>query len=80
MVMNSEQDILADWKTNRFIVVGEELLDRDERLIVLTDLKYWSEHVDELADWCNHNNMSTEGMTVVCGSDAEITAFMLRWA
>jgi hypothetical protein len=77
--MNSEQDILADWKTNRFIVVGEELLDRDERLIVLTDLKYWSEHVDELVEWCKHNNMDTEGMTVVCGSDAEVTAFLLRW-
>jgi len=74
-------DVMEDWKNQRFIIAPSYLLDDlEERLIILTDYKFWSANVDELVAWCKENNCVTQGMTVVPQSDKALTAFCLRWA
>lgn len=73
------EDILADWKTNKFIVAPAELSDCGHVLIVLTDIKYWAKHADELAIWCEENYMETKGMTVTMDSPDKLMLFLLRW-
>lgn len=72
---------MADWKTQRFVIAPNYLLDNlEENLIILTDYQYWSEHIDKLVTWCKENNCATQGMTVVPGSNQALTAFCLRWS
>jgi hypothetical protein len=74
-------DILADWKTNRFIVAESVLHDfENEHLIVLSDYKFWTLEIDNLIEWCNNNDCSQEGMTVRIPTDKLLTMFILRWS
>lgn len=75
------EDILADWKRNRFIVADSSLTDTEKHLIILTDIKYWAEHVDELVEWCEKNRgVTTSGMTVEIDNDKTLTHFILKWS
>lgn len=75
------EDILADWKRNRFIVADPLLTPTDKHLLILTDIKYWAEHADELKEWCKHTpNVRTQGMTVEISDDKTLTHFILRWS
>ena len=69
---------MADWKKNRFIIADPELADA--LLVILTDSKYWSEHIGELINWCADNNAKTEGLTVVFGDEMTLTQFVLKWS
>ena len=73
-------DILADWKTNRFIVAGQMLHDYDDHIVVLTDISFWTYNLDNLIEWCNNNNCKQEGMTVLIPTDKLLTMFILRWS
>lgn len=74
-------DILADWKGNRFIVADSHLTETDKHLIVLTDIKYWAEHADELKEWCERTTGAyPQGMTVEISDDKTLTHFILRWS
>jgi hypothetical protein len=73
-------DILEDWKRNKFILASHDLTETDNHLIILTDIKYWAEHADELNEWCNRNKGATpQGMTVEISDDKTLTHFILRW-
>lgn len=72
-------DIFHDWKTNRFIIAPDELVD-NEKLVILTDYSYWADHADELVEWCNGRNASTEGMVVVFGDEMSLSDFVLTWS
>ncbi len=75
------EDILKNWKENKFILVDNDLTETDNHLIVLTDIKYWADHVDELAEWCNRNpNARPQGMTIEISDDKTLTHFILRWS
>lgn len=72
-------DIFHSWKEQRFIVAPEDLVD-EEKLVILTDFNYWTEHVDELKQWCQRNGAENQGMTVVFPDDETLMLFVLRWS
>lgn len=73
-------DLLAEWKKNKFITVGPELLDGQEILVILTDINFWANREKELETWCNQNDASVSGMAVTFPDRKTLTAFCLRWA
>ncbi len=74
------EDVLAEWKRNRFIVVDYALTGTAKHLIVLTDIKYWAENVDQLDTWCEKNpRAKVQGMTVEITDDRTLTHFIMRW-
>ena len=80
MELTTGKDVLADWKTSKFILADKDLTDTDKHVIVLTDVGYWVDHVDTLVDWCMTNNARTQGMTVEIDDDKTLTHFILRWS
>jgi hypothetical protein len=72
-------DIFQSWKENRFIIAPKVLVD-EEKLVILTDIQYWSGHHDELSSWCADRNAEVSGMTVVFGNEQTLTEFVLRWS
>lgn len=48
--------------------------------VVLSDIKYWNEHYDDLRQWCNTYNSKLEGMTVAIPDDKTYNLFLLRWS
>ena len=73
-------DIFADWKKNRFVTVGYDLLDGPEQLVILTDIGFWAAHDLELAAWCDQYGATMTGMTVAFPDERTLTAFTLRWS
>ncbi len=74
------EDVLAEWKRNRFIVADYALTDTAKHLIVLTDIKFWAENADHLTDWCKKNpRAKVQGMTVEITDDRTLTHFIMRW-
>lgn len=63
----------------RFIIAPGVLVDQ-EQLIILTDIQYWTEHQDELKQWCLERDAVTAGMTVVLDSERTLVEFVLRWS
>ena len=80
-VQVDEQDILANWKNKRFVMVEHALFDLPPKrqLVVLTDVSYWNEHYEELKEWCDINGGIVEGMTAQFDEDVA-TLFALRWS
>lgn len=74
-------DVFHEWKNQRFIIAAPELLTyRDEKLVILTDYKFWAEHIDELSEWCSERNAFNQGMTVLFSDEITLMEFVLRWA
>ena len=73
-------DVFADWRGRRFVVADRELHDNAGHLIVLTDYVYWADHVQQLDEWCQHNDANMKGMTVNLPTEQALTAFVLRWS
>jgi thymidine kinase len=74
-------DIMQDWKNQKFVVAPQYLMDDfKESFVILTDIKFWSENIDELVAWCDENNCTNKGMTVVFSTPEQLTAFCLKWS
>jgi hypothetical protein len=81
MIKNTGADILATWKTSRFIVADPDLVDHyGSYLIVLTDYQFWSDQHQNLAEWCASHNSKLSGMTVEIAETNDLTLFLLRWS
>jgi hypothetical protein len=73
-------DIMQAWKERRFIV-AEDGLGFIDTIVVLTDIEYWTAHIDELIVWCSSTpGVRNEGMTVVITDPEALTLFLLRWS
>lgn len=72
------EDILKNWKTNRFVVV-ESIKSEYAHCVVMTDILFWGHHYDELKDWLGTVNGEVTGMTIDLPNDSALTAFCLRW-
>jgi hypothetical protein len=72
-------DLLEHWKKNRFVTVGQELLEGPEMLVILTDINYWAKNLHELETWCTQNGAVSQGMTVTFPDKKTMTAFCLKW-
>ena len=64
----------------RFVVIPADLLEGNEKMIILAHYNFWAAHEDELRQWCHDNNSSFVGMTVTVPNEQTLTAFCLRWA
>jgi hypothetical protein len=74
-------DIFEEWRHQRFIIAPSELLDKDERLVILTDYKFWADNIDAFADWCDaRDTVISEGMTVLFADDITLMEFVLKWS
>lgn len=76
----TSKDVLAEWKQKRFVISDQILHDCPGRLIVLTDLSFWSEHAEDLGVWCCQHGARVAGVTVEIPNDAVLTMFVLRWS
>lgn len=72
-------DIMADFKNHRFITVPNEYEDQHEHLVVLCDIGYWVQNLEDLMAWCDLNGCEVVGMTVNVPDDARLALFVLRW-
>lgn len=75
-------NIMADWQSSRFVIAADYIVaDLNVRhLIVLTDMRFWSEHADQLAAWCETHGASVSGLTVEIPTDEILSLFVLRWS
>ena len=73
-------DIMAEFKNKKFVVVSEPLLDKDEYLVILTDIPYWADHEKELDNWCNQNGVTLQGMCLAFPNPKTMTLFTLKWS
>jgi len=74
---------IGDWHTDKFMVVPPLLMpdgSDTDYMILLTDLKFWSDHVDEFVNWCLENGCTMQGMTVNIPTAETLTLFAIRWA
>ena len=82
--VGSMTDIMQDYKNRRFVVapnyIAHGLKPTYGHLIVLSDLGYWSEHIDALVAWCAEHGCMHKGMTVDIPTDQLLTLFCLRWS
>lgn len=73
-------DIFQSWKEHRFIIASTDITD-GERIVVLTDMQFWVENLNDLIEWCDNTPGATnEGMTVVFNTDESLMMFVLRWS
>lgn len=73
-------DIMAEFKNKKFVVVSEPLLDKDEYLVILTDMPYWADHETELDNWCKQNDVTIQGMCLAFPDPKTMTLFTLKWS
>ena len=72
-------DIFQSWKENKFIIASTDITD-GERVVVLTDIKFWTDQYDELIEWCQDTPGTTiSGMVVVFDNEQALTMFTLKW-
>jgi hypothetical protein len=82
MIVNQYQDdIFADWKKQRFIVAEYAVAkDTIAHTVILTNIAFWSDHVEQLDTWCEHNPGAKRiGMVVEFDTAELLTLFVLRW-
>lgn len=63
----------------KFVVIPTNLLEGNEKMIILADYNHWAVYEDDLRQWCNENNSSFVGMTVTVPNERTLTAFLLKW-
>ena len=75
--------ILDNWQTHRFVVVNSSSLNIDPEVypqtVVLADVGYWTERIQELREWCDQHGCRFKGMTVSVPTEDLITLFCLKW-
>jgi hypothetical protein len=81
-IIEMNQDVIADWKTNRFIIADSVLHEDLGHLLILTDYNFWGteETSDKLLAWCSRNKCKMQGMTLILPTDKLLTMFILEWS
>ena len=74
-------DIMAGFKNKKFVIVDEDL-GYGPTSVVLTDINFWADSIDELGQWIEDctPTASTAGMTVDFSSHEDLVLFVLRWS
>jgi hypothetical protein len=74
-------DIMAEFKRQRFVVAPHYLLENvNQHVVILSDLAYWTNHYDELKEWCELYGGEVAGMGVTLPDARTVTLFSLRWS
>jgi hypothetical protein len=74
------EDILADWRGRKFVVCDEPDMFPGQIIVILANFSYWTDHYDELGDWCRNHDVTLAGMTVTLRTQEQMTLFALRWS
>lgn len=72
-------DVFGEWKRYHFVKLEPNLVG--ERLgvtVLLTDIKYWTDNMDALQDWCQRHGAIQQGMTVDM-DEQSFLMFALKW-
>lgn len=77
---NLDSDVFRTWKSSRFIAIDSALVDTLSIVILLTDLEFWSNNINDLLEWCNINGGRVKGMTVEFDDEKHFVLFLLRWS
>lgn len=68
----------------RFVVSGPFDHEMPYHYVVIADITYWINNEPEIYAWMDDNlprgRMHQQGMTIVLEEDADVTAFIMRWA
>jgi len=56
------------------------IVEKKNRVIFLSDYKFWAEHEEELKQWCKTNACVFQGMTVQYFDDNTLVLFGLKWS
>jgi hypothetical protein len=73
--------IMNDWKHHRFVVTENFNINiQAEHLVILTDIKFWNTHYEELKDFCDQHDGQISGMIVSFKNNHNLTLFLLKWA
>ena len=83
--VGSVTDIMQDYKNRRFVVAPNYIgrgLDPPVygHIVLLTDIGYWADNIDDLIAWCSEHKCMHQGMTVDIPTDQLLTLFCLRWS
>ena len=75
-------DIMQDWKDQKFVVVGQDLFDEIgyTHLVIMTDIKFWAQAVDDCIAWCYQNECEIKGMTISIPNEETLAMFLLKWS
>lgn len=67
------------WK---FVVVTQDMFDElgYSHMIIMTDVAYWAEHVDECLAWCKQYECLQKGMTIAIPNEETLALFLLKWS
>ena len=79
-ILIAERDLNQELGAGRRFIVAPVELGFGNRLVILSDFAYWSNHEPELADWCNRNNATQSGATVELSTDQDLVMFLLKWS
>lgn len=71
---------MEEWKNSKFVVSDLFQPDGILYIVVLSDFKFWIDHIDELKEWCKVNHSKIKGMTVELYSEESLTLFYLKWS
>ncbi len=63
------------WVTNAKFIPSPQ-----NKMFVLSDIKYWTEREQELDEWCERNFCVRQGMVVTALNDYGYILFNLRWS
>ena len=63
--------------TDRFIV--STFRGTYGRTVILKDYEFWTEHQEELRQWCQEHAAVGQGMTIDMDEET-LTLFVLKWA
>lgn len=82
--LKSDRDVMAEMKGNRFYLVPEEFMEKEElghgQIIVLTDITYWNVHFNDLLNWGRLYNVQFNGLSLTITDPKIVTAFILKWS
>ena len=79
-ILIAERDLNQELGAGRRFIVAPVELGFGNRLVILSDFAYWSNHEPELADWCERNNAILSGATVELSTDQDLVMFLLKWS
>lgn len=75
-----EEDVLDEWKRWHFVRLEPDLVRSHLGVtVLLTDYKFWANHLDELMAWCQNYGAVQKGMTVDM-DEKTFLIFVLRWS
>jgi hypothetical protein len=74
-----KDDVLSDWKNQKFVIADSSLNDNPGYLIILADFGFWVTHMQNLENWCKDNDGKIQGMTLNLPTEQSLAAFLLKW-